>query len=51
MNRLLRVTTYVLRFVHNIKSRIIKKLKITGGEGGGGGGEGRKNYSQKAQRY
>ena len=28
MDRLLRVTSYVLRFVHNIKSRVIKNLKL-----------------------
>ena len=27
MDRLLRVTNYVLRFVHNIRSRVIKNLK------------------------
>ena len=28
MGRLLRVASYVLRFAHNIKSRVIKNLKL-----------------------
>ena len=28
LDRLLRVTSYVLRFVHNVKSRVIKNLKL-----------------------
>ena len=31
MDRLLRATSYVLRFVHNIKSRVIKNLKLPTG--------------------
>ena len=31
MDRLLRVTNHVLRFVHNIKSRVIKNLKLRNG--------------------
>ena len=31
MDRLLKVTSYVLRFVHNIKSRVIKNLKLRTG--------------------
>ena len=31
VDRLLRATSYVLRFVHNIKSRVIKNLKLPTG--------------------
>ena len=34
MVRLLRVTSYVLRFAHNIKSRVIKNLKLRTDFGG-----------------
>ena len=34
MGRLLRVTSYVLRFEHNIKSRVIKNLKLRTDFGG-----------------